>query len=239
MESTQPCWTCRKACGGCNWSKQLKPVKGWKIKKSPRIGKDGKIGTDIEIVFCPEYESDENNRRFMLSEASGLPTRVERMQSVVKGLDKSVNSGIIKSGSEGMYRKTKAGKIEPMPKKQLHRIEKRFKSKGGIFLHDDTTDAYLRSKNAEAVTYDASTILLRKNPGRASVFEELIHATQYRNGENDGSYTSRLRCEIEAQRKLLRYSRSYGLTKEEVIQTQKALKAYEKELETYNKKGGV
>jgi len=26
--------------------------------------------------------------------------------------------------------------------------------------------------------------LLKQNPGRASVFEELIHATQYRNGEN-------------------------------------------------------
>lgn len=41
----------------------------------------------------------------------------------------------------------------------------------------DATDAYLIAKNAEAITLNKNTILLRQNHGRASVFEELIRAT--------------------------------------------------------------
>jgi len=80
--------------------------------------------------------------------------------------------------------------------------------------------------------------LLKQNPGRASVFEELIHATQYRNGENDGSYVSRLNCEIKAQKKLLRNNKAYKLTETEVEQTKIVLQQYESELKAYNEKGG-
>lgn len=80
--------------------------------------------------------------------------------------------------------------------------------------------------------------MLKQNPGRASVFEELIHATQYRNGENDGSYVSRLNCEIKAQKKLLRNNKAYKLTEAEVEQTKIALQQHESELKAYNEKGG-
>ncbi len=180
-----------------------------------------------------------------LSQASGLPTKMERMQ--VKGfrsvkaktIDKSVESGIIKSGSEVMYRKAKVDKIEQMPKKQLRRIVKSFKAKGGSIQFSEEIDRYLESKSAEAITYNAQTILIKTNAGRASVFEELIHATQYKNGENDGSYLKRLECEIEAQKKLLRNSKAYKLTEKEIQQTKEALVSYERELKTYNKTGGV
>lgn len=137
-----------------------------------------------------------------------------------------------------MYRKKNPDKIEPMPKKQFHKIEKAFKRQGGIFQYDEETDAYLDSKNAEAITYDAKTILFKTNPGRASVFEELIHTYQYRTGKNDGSYISRLECEIEAQKKLIKYSRAYKLTEKETEQTKAALTAYESELAAYINKGG-
>ena len=71
------------------------------------------------------------------------------------------------------------------------------------------------------------------------MFEELIHTEQYRNGRNDGSYKSRLQCEIEAQKKLIKNSKAYKLTEREVFQTQKALEAYENELREYYKNGGV
>lgn len=102
---------------------------------------------------------------------------------------------------------------------------------------NDTTDAYLKLKNAEAITYNSKTILLHQHPSRSAVYEELIHATQYRQGKNDGSLKTRLLCEIEAQEKLLKYQKSYKLTKEEVLQTEKALKAYQKELSELLKGG--
>ncbi len=80
------------------------------------------------------------------------------------------NGGIIEAGSDAMYRKKNPDKVEPMPKKQFHKIEKAFKRQGGIFQYNEETDAYLDSKHAEAITYDAKTVLFKTNPGRASVF---------------------------------------------------------------------
>lgn len=81
--------------------------------------------------------------------------------------------------------------------------------------------------------------MLKQDPGRASVFEELIHTTQYREGKNDGSVKSRLLNEIEAQEKLLKYAKTYKLTEPEIEQTENALKRYQEELKTYiNLHGG-
>ena len=143
-----------------------------------------------------------------------------------------------RSDVSGATRKPKPiGYIEPMPKKQLRGIVKAFAKNGGVIQMSSETDAYLDSKNAEAITYNAKTILLRRNPGRASVFEELIHTAQYRNGKNDGSYESRLKCEIYAQKKLLKYKKVYKLTEAEIEQTKAALRSYEAELREYYQRG--
>lgn len=132
-----------------------------------------------------------------------------------------------------MYRKKKIGYIVPMPKKQLRRIKRSFEKKGGTIQMDNATDDYLERRNAEAITYDSKTILLKQNPGRAAVFEELIHSAQYRDGKNDGSYVSRLKCEIEAQNILIKNAAAYKLTAAEIEQTKAALKAYEDELRSH------
>lgn len=163
----------------------------------------------------------------------GLGRVVSSGRNFAKNIAVSTDSGIIKKRS--MYRKKKARSIEPMPKRQLQKIVKAFRKNGGIIQMNDITDAYLESKYAEAITYNEKTILLRQRPGRAAVFEELIHATQFRKGENNGSYESRLLCEIAAQEKLLRYQKAYKLTMEEVKQTESALKAYQKELDELRK----
>ena len=71
---------------------------------------------------------------------------------------------------------------------------------------------------------DAKIILLVKYSSRATVFEELIHATQYRTGKCDGSDLSVALCEVLAKEKLLRYSKSYRLTDAEIRETEKILK---------------
>ena len=98
---------------------------------------------------------------------------------------------------------------------------------------DDATDAYLEKRKVEGLTYNATLILLKRNSGRAAVFEELIHTTQYRNGRNDGSYKARLICEIEAQEKLLKWQKAYKLTDAEVELTKINLANYRKELEEF------
>ena len=180
--------------------------------------------------FSSKMELKEQMERVYMD---GLGRVVSTGRSFAKNIARSTDSGIIKKKS--MYRKKKSQSIEPMPKRQLQKIVKAFRKNGGIIQMNDITDAYLESKHAEAITYNGKTILLRQRPGRAAVFEELIHATQFRKGENDGSYESRLLCEIAAQEKLLRYQKTYKLTTEEIKQTESALKAYQKELDALRK----
>ena len=198
---------------------------------------------DIEAAQARYINSLRQYQSF--SKRMELPEQMERVymdglgrvlpgKSFSKNVVNSGDSAIIKKRS--MYRKKKAQAIEPMPKKQLQKIVKAFRRNGGVMQMDDITDAYLNNKHAEAITYNEKTILLRQNPGRAAVFEELIHATQFRKGENDGTYESRLMCEISAQEKLLKYQKAYKLTAEEVKQTENALKAYRKELNEWKKR---
>lgn len=56
-KNEQPCWTCKKACGGCRWSDELKPVKGWdavKVRRKDDSGKENMTG--YKIKSCPEHE---------------------------------------------------------------------------------------------------------------------------------------------------------------------------------------
>jgi len=212
-------------------------------QKVKLLEKGGADPDEVMLARCKYQGQLEEYARF--SKKMGLKEERERiyydMQGRVarSGIKKSIvnteHSAIIKDRK--MYRKKKDTDIEPMPKKQLQKIVKAFRRQGGVIQMSDATDAYLETKKAEAITYNAATILLRQSPGRAAVFEELIHATQYRQGKNDGSYKSRLLCEIEAQEKLLKYQKSYKLTKAEIVQTQKALKEYQEELEKLVKGG--
>lgn len=125
--------------------------------------------------------------------------------------------------------------IEPMPIKQFRRIEKAFRKKGGIIVVGEEANAILDMQEAEASTFNESTILFRKNPSRAAVFEELIHTAQYRMGKCDGSVKSRLENEIEAKEKLIKYAKAYNLTDIEIYNTRKMLKVCKEELNKLGK----
>lgn len=66
VESKQPCWTCKKACGGCSWTEvgpdgrvKFEPIPGWDAEKSVR-SRDGKtVMESYQINYCPEYEQEE------------------------------------------------------------------------------------------------------------------------------------------------------------------------------------
>lgn len=205
-----------------------------------RLMQEGKADPGDVMLAKAKYQA-QLNEYAAFSKKMGIPQQRERIYLDLKGrvapnmFTKYAGSGIIKE--KKMYRKKSTKTVEPMPKKQLQKITKSFKRNGGIIQMNDATDAYLKLKNAEAITYNSKTILLHQHPSRSAVYEELIHATQYRQGKNDGSLKARLLCEIEAQEKLLKYQKPYKLTKEEVLQTEKALKAYQKELSKLLKGG--
>lgn len=54
----QPCWTCQNACnGGCSWSREFKPVDGWKAIPT-YIQENGEHANSYKIIYCPEYEKE-------------------------------------------------------------------------------------------------------------------------------------------------------------------------------------
>ncbi len=77
--------------------------------------------------------------------------------------------------------------------------------------------------NAFGETLSSKYIRMSPNPDTATVFEEFIHATQFRTGEyarlaqEFGEDLGMMRLEIMAQEKLLANSREWGIPREEVI----------------------
>lgn len=48
------CWSCKKACGKCSWSKSFKPVKGWKATPTKIRNGSGMIDSFF-IHECPLF----------------------------------------------------------------------------------------------------------------------------------------------------------------------------------------
>ena len=54
----QMCWTCENACGGCSWSKELKPINGWVARKVRVKNQEGDEYSTYRIIFCPRYKQE-------------------------------------------------------------------------------------------------------------------------------------------------------------------------------------
>lgn len=125
--------------------------------------------------------------------------------------------------------------VSAMPKSQLQRIAKAFKRNGGKIDQTDEAEAFLAFRKAQGITLNSKTILLSKAPTRATVFEELIHSAQWRDGKCTGSALSIVICEIEAKKKLLQYAKAYGLSDAEIRETKKLLKKDEEDYKRLTK----
>ena len=52
------CWECKKACGGCSWSKTLTPVEGWEVVETGDptwLSSIRKVVPTVRVVECPEF----------------------------------------------------------------------------------------------------------------------------------------------------------------------------------------
>ena len=66
--SDQPCWDCKKALGGCSWSRDFTPVEGWIATPTYKAGnyskKRGRLPPmkSYQIEYCPEFEPEERRK---------------------------------------------------------------------------------------------------------------------------------------------------------------------------------
>lgn len=120
--------------------------------------------------------------------------------------------------------------IEPMPRQQFLDLMKEFKASGGKYIANEESEAFLDTQGAEACTLNENTILFRRKPSRAAVYEELYHVKQFREGRIEGSTSNAIECEIEAKLYLLSNAKTLELTENEILQTREDLERYKRQL---------
>ena len=164
------------------------------------------------------------------------------------GLTNSRNSGTIgaKKGQAKAFTKVKVEDIPSMDERRFNTIKAGLKKRGIDIIQDADGDAFLKHMGAEAITMsDGATIIFQSGrvPSASAVFEEIIHTTQIKkNGMVSSAgdvkekieYLSR---EIEANEKVLKYKKAYGLTDNDVESIQDNLAKYYKDIKEVT--GGV
>lgn len=55
------CWDCQNACGGCSWSEDFIPVKGWKAKPTKLKGYGDTHTDSFHVIKCPKYIKDKRS----------------------------------------------------------------------------------------------------------------------------------------------------------------------------------
>lgn len=60
------CWECENQCGGCAWSREFKPVEGWKAiptkVKAEHYG-NGRCIDSFDVRECPEFVPIERKKK--------------------------------------------------------------------------------------------------------------------------------------------------------------------------------
>ncbi len=94
-----------------------------------------------------------------------------------------------------------------------------FRAAGGVVGQSVDAQRYLQARGAGGLTLNQDTILLPANPTRTAVFEELIHAEQFRKGMTiEAGSGGVLPFEAEAAEILIRNRHAWQLPADEVRQ---------------------
>ena len=169
---------------------------------------------------------------FFLKISQRVCKKTAKMQ-VKKQVASSGNSGII--SVEQPYLKNGTEEIPPMDRDKFLKIKNNLQNRGISVIQDEDGDAFLVAMNAEAMTLsDGSAVIFKsgKIPSASAAFEEIIHTTQIKNNGALNDYGTEsatkeyLRREIEANEKVLKYAKAYGLTDKDVESTSRNLKKY-------------
>ena len=149
---------------------------------------------------------------------------------------------MVAGGGDVMLNSEKAQAIiekqKPMNKSVVNRVKEAFAKKGVIVDQSEELDKYLISQGKEAITFSNETIIMHTKVSASGFYEELIHYGQIKSGQTvEGDKENQLIMEIEAQKRLIKYQKSYKITDYEVEILQNNLNDYNKKLKNL-KKGG-
>ena len=109
------------------------------------------------------------------------------------------------------------GKQPPMDKTVVRRVKEALLRKGVVLDQSDEIDRYLIEYGFEAVTYSEGTIIMHTDVSASGFYEELIHLGQIKSGKTiQENKENNLLMEIEAQERLIKHQKAYGITDFEI-----------------------
>src|SRR5207253_805345 len=121
---------------------------------------------------------------------------------------------------------------------EVDAITAEFRGGGGVVDQSADAQRYLQARGAGGATYNERLILLPANPTRTAVFEELVHADQFRRRVTiEPGRGGVLRYEAEAAETLIRHRHAWHLQRDEVRQVVENLRTIRAELQRLNVTG--
>ncbi|MCE9606053.1 MAG: RHS repeat-associated core domain-containing protein [Planctomycetia bacterium] len=130
----------------------------------------------------------------------------------------------------------------PMDSVRFQKIKAAFDRNGGIIDQSDFAQMQLLEAGGPGqtgLTLSAKDILMRPNPTASTVFDEMIHTTQFRTGRAQAIYDwvgqdlGDIVLEIEVQQRLLQNSRAWGLTAPETTSVNSRLEGLMRSFENH------
>jgi hypothetical protein len=149
---------------------------------------------------------------------------VERVGGFFKGLFGGGGKKVVEGAGNTLNRIDSGSGHIPMDADKFNRMKNAFEKQGGLIVKEDEALPLLNYHGVEASTLDATTIAFRPNPSTSAVFEEFIHATQYRTGRANGNNI--IEMEIKAKEKLINFRKAYGIPNSETRDTIQQLREY-------------
>jgi hypothetical protein len=133
--------------------------------------------------------------------------------------------GVMSGGSRGTA----------LTQAEVDAITADFRAAGGVVDQSVDAQRYLQARGAGGLTLNQETILLPANPTRTAVFEELVHAEQFRRGVTiEAGRGGVLRFEAEAAETLIRNRHAWQLPPDELRQVIENLRNIRAELQRPN-----
>lgn len=192
--------------------------------------------------FCEETGQKKRYERITIakwnrSEAAKARAAAKKAQ---KSIETTEINGIINKRTTNRKINDRGKVLNPMPKDEYAKIRDSLEAQGVKVVAATGGDdlAYMMWLNAEGTYSNGWLTHIGEIPSRGTLYEEIIHMTQARKyGELDSSdYVELYAREIEANRKLLKYSNEYKLDNLDVEDIERNLKIWE---ESFKRRTGV
>lgn len=186
---------------------------------STRFARDVKTGKAYEVPDDMTY-------------AEWKKTQDEAAEISEKPLKNNGESGIINKKTTLTKINSKNEVVNPMNEQRYTKMKTNLEKKGCNVISAKGDDKrFLLAFQAEAISDEFGIMHLGKTPSASAFFEEIIHFTQIQRygavGESD--FVERAAREVAANRKLLRFGKLYGFTKEDFSDISHNLNFWEKD----------